>query len=466
MSEGARIAEYLGFADERPFIDKAYARTLGDEDRLLYAQVVEARDPARAEWLRLEVALHSRATDDPAVLARFIALAGEIGRDYADLLVRAQIMNCGRESLRGGPPRVRFSFACSKRWETLAPTEDASVRFCQQCKESVHYCDTIADAETRALAGQCIAIPKQLAEDDEEEAVLGRPSPSRDWGSRLFTLGPGSRGAHLLVIYARDPGLLGKSFALSAAPPGTTVGRGVDCTILLNSDAVSRCHARFERRGDEWWVVDAGSTNGTYVNDEKVREAALRRGDRVHVGDTIFKLVDGAANVDPWYTATPIDGLTGLYNRRHLREQIDHALHSTDSGKRPLVLALFDIDGFIYINDKHGHLVGDRVLVELAGLLRAYVREGDVLARHAGGQFALLLPATDIEGAAAIAAKIRADIAGHAFAGELGISLTFTAGVACAGEGVDGADALIGVADQSLWDAKAGRRKGADQSRI
>lgn len=463
MPERGRIAEYLGIAAERPYIDKAYAGTLGDEDRLRYAQVVEAGDPARAEWLRLEVALHSRATDDPAVLARFIALAGEIGLDYANLLLREQIMNCGSESLRAGPPRVRFSFACSKRWETLAPTEDGSVRSCQECKESVYYCDTIADAETRALAGQCIAVPKQLAEDDDEGLVLGRPSPVRDWGSRLFTTGPGSRDAHLLVIYARDSARLGQCFALAAkASQVTTVGRGADSTILLNSDAVSRNHARFERRADRWWVVDAGSTNGTYVNDEKVQETALRRGDRVTIGDTIFKLVDGPASVDPWYTATSIDGLTGLANRRDLREQIERASGNTDSGG--LALALFDIDGFKYLNDSHGHLVGDKVLCELAGLLRGHVRAGDVLARYAGDQFALLLPATDLAGAAAIVAKIQADVAAHAFVDERALSVTLSAGVACAGADVRGADALIGAADKSLYAVKAGRRRVPDHS--
>lgn len=55
---------------------------------------------------------------------------------------------------------------------------------------------------------------------------------------------------------------------------------------------MSRSHARFERRADVWWVVDGDSTNGTHVNDEQVREAPLRCGDRVHIGGTIFKLVD------------------------------------------------------------------------------------------------------------------------------------------------------------------------------
>jgi hypothetical protein len=291
-----RMLDYLGFDDERPFIHKAYDQALSDADRLAYAELVEARDPERAEWLRLEVALHARAADDPAVIARFIALARKIGLDYANVLLRDMIMNCGSEGAKAEPPRVRFAFTCSKRWETLAPTDAEAVRFCQQCEERVYYCDTVADAETRALAGQCIAIPKQLSDGGVASEVLGRPDPVRDWAGRLFSIGrrptSGSQatGGSLVILYSRDQELVGDRLALAAAPAVTTIGRGADNTIVLGRDSVSRSHARFEERADGWWVSDCGSTNGTYVNDEQVREALLRPGDRVKIGDTIFRL--------------------------------------------------------------------------------------------------------------------------------------------------------------------------------
>ena len=184
--EHRSIMDYLRFDDERPFINKAYDHQLGDEDRILYAKLVEERDPERAEWLRLEMALHARATDDPAVLARFLALARVIGLDYANLLLRDQILNCGSERARTGAPRVRFAFACSKRWETLAPTEDGAVRFCQQCKEHVYHCDTVAEAASRARAGQCIAIPKPLSDGGVPSEAMGRPDPLADWAERVF----------------------------------------------------------------------------------------------------------------------------------------------------------------------------------------------------------------------------------------------------------------------------------------
>jgi hypothetical protein len=288
-----RIADYLRSGDERPFIHKAFDHALGDADRLAYARLVEPTDPERAEWLRLEVALHSRATDDPAVLARFIELARKIGFDFANVLLRDMIMNCGSDGAKKEAPRVRFAFACTKRWETLAPTDSESVRFCQQCKERVYYCDTVADAEARAFAGQCIAIPKPLSDGGVRSEQLGRPDPVRDWADRLFSYGPGARADvdSLLVLYSRDAELLGRHHALN--PAGTTIGRGADNTIVLAADSVSRCHARLERRADGWWVIDNGSTNGTWVHDEQVREARLHDGDRLRIGDTILKLVGG-----------------------------------------------------------------------------------------------------------------------------------------------------------------------------
>jgi hypothetical protein len=289
--EQRRIADYLRSDDERPFIHKAFDHALGDADRLAYAQLVEQRDPERAEWLRLEVALHSRAADDPAMITRFIELSRKIGFGYANALLRDVIMNCGSDDAKKAAPRVRFAFACTKRWETLAPTDSESVRFCQQCKERVYYCNTVADAETRAFAGQCIAIPKPLSDGGVQSEQLGRPDPVRDWADRLFSYGPGSRpdSDSLLVLYSRDAELLGRHYALN--PAGATVGRGTDNTIVLASDSASRCHARFEKRADGWWVIDNGSTNGTWVNDEQVREARLHAGDRLRIGDTILKFV-------------------------------------------------------------------------------------------------------------------------------------------------------------------------------
>ncbi len=184
--ENRGIFDYLRLDDERPFLLKAFDRLLSDEDFVAYAQLVEQKDPERAEWLRLGRALHSRATDDPAVRARFVGLANVVGFDYANVFFHELVLNCGHSDAKQQGPRVRFAFQCPKRWETLAPTESDSVRFCQHCQERVYYCNTIADASSRAKAGECIAVPKEIANGVASRDVLGRPDPVGDWAWRLF----------------------------------------------------------------------------------------------------------------------------------------------------------------------------------------------------------------------------------------------------------------------------------------
>ncbi|HWB77359.1 MAG TPA: hypothetical protein VG755_20470 [Nannocystaceae bacterium] len=178
------LRDYLQLEDERPYLNAAYDDRLDDEQRIAYAAIVERRDPDRAEWLRLEVELHAHATPDPDRIARFVALARQIGFDYANVLTRKTILNCGKG--KDESPRVRFAFACPKRWQTLMPTTDDAVRHCQHCNELVYYCEDVAAATRRAHAGQCIAIAKELSNGGVDEAVLGRPDPVGMWADRLF----------------------------------------------------------------------------------------------------------------------------------------------------------------------------------------------------------------------------------------------------------------------------------------
>ncbi|WP_434424776.1 hypothetical protein [Nannocystis pusilla] len=204
-----RIAKYLRSDDERPFIHKAFDQTLGDGDRLAYAELVVGRDPARAEWLRLEVALHARATDDPAVLARFVELSRKIGLDYADALLREEIMNCGSDGAKQAAPRVRFAFACPMRWKTLAPEGSESVRLCQQCNERVYYCETVADAEVRAFAGQWPATPSRAATPASSRATTAGGDRQRQQQRHLRPrqADPGSTPGRLRPPEDREHGL-------------------------------------------------------------------------------------------------------------------------------------------------------------------------------------------------------------------------------------------------------------------
>ena len=75
---------------------------------------------------------------------------------------------------------------------------------------------------------------------------------------------------------------------------GTRVvaGRHADCQVVLEDTTVSRQHAAFVRRGDSWWVVDLGSTNGTRVNGAATSERPLHAGDRIELGEALLELVE------------------------------------------------------------------------------------------------------------------------------------------------------------------------------
>ena len=225
------------------------------------------------------------------------------------------------------------------------------------------------------------------------------------------------------------------------------IGRGQDCDILLDRDAVSRKHARIERVADGWRVRDLGSTNGSYVNDRPIREHELRDGDLVKIGNAIFKFLTGgnieSAYHEEIYRMTIIDGLTQAYNKRYFLEHLERELSSCGRLRRPLSLVMFDIDHFKKINDTHGHLTGDHVLKELAARVRRRVRKDEVFARYGGEEFAVVLRETPHDNAVAYAERLRRLVETDVFVFENEqIPVTVSLGVATVRRGAQPADEL------------------------
>lgn len=128
--------------------------------------------------------------------------------------------------------------------------------------------------------------------------------------------------------------------------------------------------------------------------------------------------------------ATRIDPMTGLANRRSIMEQIDQEFSRAHRHQRAASIVLADLDNFKVINDTYGYNTGDDVLVEVARVLRGCVRSEDICARWGGEEFLILLPETPLDGALAVAHKIRESVAMSLFsANRSGISLTVSLGV-------------------------------------
>jgi diguanylate cyclase (GGDEF)-like protein len=266
----------------------------------------------------------------------------------------------------------------------------------------------------------------------------------------------------LVVIYTAEPGLLGKRFVLDRSP--LRVGRGTDNHIVLEGDSVSRRHAHFERRGSDWFVVDDGSTNGTYLNEDQVpRDNVLTNGDRIKVGPTILKFLSGldaeAKYHEEIYRMTIVDGLTQIHNKRYLFEALDKELIRARRYERELSLVIFDIDFFKGINDQFGHLAGDHVLRELARVVQERIRRDEVFARYGGEEFVIVLPETGLQGALALAENLRQRVESHVFVFQ-NERIPVAISVGCAQLLKDDRTAahLIQRADERLYEAKRGGR--------
>jgi two-component system cell cycle response regulator len=273
----------------------------------------------------------------------------------------------------------------------------------------------------------------------------------------------GSKGGDcLVVIYTKEPTLLGKRFVLDTSP--MRVGRGAENHIVLDGDSVSRRHAHLEQRSAVWYAVDDSSTNGTYVNDEQIaREQSLTNGDRIKVGPTIFKYLSGqdveAQYHEEIYRMTIIDGLTQAHVKRYLLEALEKEIVRARRHSRDLSFLMFDIDHFKKINDIHGHLAGDFVLKELANIVQGRIRRDEVFARYGGEEFAIVLPETNLAGARALAEGLREKVEKSRFVFQNeSIMVTISIGVWTLTERDKTNTDLIRGADAKLYEAKRGGR--------
>jgi len=149
------------------------------------------------------------------------------------------------------------------------------------------------------------------------------------------------------------------------------------------------------------------------------------------------------------------DELTGLPNRRALGEEIAHALAAARRSGRPFGIVMVDVDRFKFINDTHGHAVGDAALTAFAQRLSGALREPDRAYRYGGEEFCVLLDDTDLAGARTLAERVRERIA-QPFEGTMR-ALTASFGVT-AWQPEDTGDTLFRRADRALYAAKANGR--------
>ena len=150
------------------------------------------------------------------------------------------------------------------------------------------------------------------------------------------------------------------------------------------------------------------------------------------------------------FTEVRTDPLTRVSNRRGLDETLESMFALMERYEQPFSLAIFDIDHFKQVNDKKGHLHGDRTLQAVARMLDETVRDTDIVARYGGEEFVVVMPHTTLENACLFAERVRTLV-------ETDLGLTISGGVAMALDG-DNAQSLLSRADAALYSGKAAGR--------
>jgi diguanylate cyclase (GGDEF)-like protein len=325
-----------------------------------------------------------------------------------------------------------------------------------------------------------MTVPSVTGEPD----TLQLPAVSVGAGESPQPLSP-----YLLALTGVSAGEL---FALTGPSP-VLIGRSAECGVRLTDASVSRRHARVTPLPDgKAFVVDIGGANGLWVAGARVRERTLSDGDTLRLGPVSADgMTDGAEAVALRYRRLDAaeaglltrlrreaagDPLTGLPNRRTLRERLEAEIAHHRRRGHPLSVALLDADRFKAVNTAHGHRAGDDALRALAATVGSAVRAEDGFGRWGGEEFLLILRDTGPSDAAALAERLRrlvetapirsADLHGRPVTLPLTVSLGVaglprrvgpSAGAAPGSPGPD-ADALLAAADRALHRAKAAGR--------
>jgi diguanylate cyclase (GGDEF)-like protein len=256
-------------------------------------------------------------------------------------------------------------------------------------------------------------------------------------------------------------------FVLPLEEGETVLGRAPDTHLQVHDESLSRAHAAFVLSKGVLSVRDLGSTNGTYVDGNRVTgEYPLKGNERIWLGSgTLVRLqrmgpAELAAAQVLWESATA-DPLTGLNNRRYLEQRIRTEYAFAKRHQRPLSMLVLDIDNFKHVNDTWGHIAGDAVLRAVGACLTSTLRAEDVAARFGGEEFVLLLRDEDAARTQIAAERIRAQIEHMRVPWEgRSISVTVSIGLATFtpdSNFADG-DAILASADACLFRAKQSGR--------
>ncbi len=264
-----------------------------------------------------------------------------------------------------------------------------------------------------------------------------------------------------VVVLAGDR--MGEMFPLNDGR--TSIGRGLQADVRINDEGISRTHAIVECEDEEYYLSDAGSTNGTFANGKRVDRYPLQEGDKIQIGASSVLKFTYHDDLDEdfqrsLYESALRDRLTGIFNRGYFNNRLESDVAFALRHGKPLSLVMFDIDHFKKVNDTYGHLVGDAVLAQLSQRVMGTTRSEDIFARYGGEEFVLICRDVDAIRASRAAYRIMDLVTGTPFDIE-GKTYEVTVSIGVSDLTMlrePSAKALVEAADAALYMAKRNGR--------
>jgi diguanylate cyclase (GGDEF)-like protein len=265
----------------------------------------------------------------------------------------------------------------------------------------------------------------------EQQKLIEQLGPQARLQSELTTLESHNRDIWILVIFAAGVLLLG---ALSLLVPGSfweqnTLDLRISPQVLFILMMVVMLLTLYMVR----------------------REVEMRRLRLLNVQHTLHSQAELAASM--------VDALTNVFSRSFLRELLQGEIARAERNSRPLALIMCDIDHFKAVNDRYGHLMGDYVLAQVAGIMKSCVRGSDYVVRYGGDEFLIILSETDAPGSQIVMDRVRRKVSEWDSAHRLGdFSVRISMGLHQHVQGQT-VEQAVSQADARMYAAKAAARQ-------
>jgi diguanylate cyclase (GGDEF)-like protein len=318
----------------------------------------------------------------------------------------------------------------------------------------------------------CVEIGKALTSTLNMDQILliilkrlNKLIRAKNW--TLFLLDPQTRKLHFEVVVGLDKKSLGDM--------RIRLGEGIAGTVALTGEPVLlpdvHKDPRFSTRIDDLTGFVTHSLiclplklRGSIIGVLEVvnpKDASLFRADSMPVlsilADYVAIAINNARNYEKIESLSITDDVTGLYNTRFLHQYLDQLLSASSAKAKEVSLVFLDLDDFKRVVDTHGHLVGSKVLKEVAEVMAANLDDEDRIFRYGGDEYVITLPGQDKKAALNKVKTIRKSLAESTFLKDEGLQIKLTASFGIANYPHDAANQreLLHIADNSMYQSKA-----------